>query len=615
MAGRILEHPDQRMLAGEGDQSPLPLYENPDFVSFGSDGPRGNSIPRSSRLFDVASSYTVRGGFGVGYDQSVIGATVDGSSGNDFIHRAGDGQVPPPGYTEVIGVTTGADTIHGFAGDDILFGDAGDDELFGGGGADTLYGGKGNDTLDGGAGTDLLNGGNGDDTYVIDDGDTISEAAEGGIDTVRTTLMSYTLTANVDNLLFVGVGNFAGTGNALNNNLTGGIGQDTLNGDTGNDTLSGGGDDTLNGGDGADTLFGDAGADVMTGGPGGDFYQVDDAGDTVIETFQPGDSDWVGSWINSYTLPAEIENLTLEEGSAAITGTGNSLNNVIFGNGADNTLNGGDGYDNLMSLGGNDTLFGGSGDDVLDGGAGADLMTGGPGNDAYLVNDAGDTVVEEFSTDTRDYVISYINSYTLPAEVENLILFDLTKTAITGIGNSLDNAIAGNRAANTLKGGGGDDFLRGYGNGDKLSGNHGNDTLIGDAGYDTLLGGSGNDRLDGGRLKDTLNGGSGNDTLTGGADADQFMYTASGNGTDTITDFSGHIVGGAGDTFTFDHVLQGTFAYRGSQLFTRTGNTEARVANGMVLVDTDGDGTADITIAVTGLTSASQLTAADFQFV
>ena len=57
----------------------------------------------------------------------------------------------------------------------------------------------------------------------------------------RPLLDAYTLGANVENLTFIGAGNFTGTGNALANAITGGAGNDTLNGLAGADTLAGGG--------------------------------------------------------------------------------------------------------------------------------------------------------------------------------------------------------------------------------------------------------------------------------------------------------------------------------------------------------------------------------------
>src|SRR6185369_3486367 len=109
----------------------------------------------------------------------------------------------------------------------------------------------------------------GNDTYVVDDaGDVVNELSGGGTDTIATTLNAYSLAplANLENLTFIGAGGFTGTGNALNNALTGGSDSDTLDGGGGNDTLDAG-----------------AGADSMIGGAGNDTFIVDDAGETVTE--------------------------------------------------------------------------------------------------------------------------------------------------------------------------------------------------------------------------------------------------------------------------------------------------------------------------------------------
>jgi Ca2+-binding RTX toxin-like protein len=117
---------------------------------------------------------------------------------------------------------------------------------------------------------------------------------------------------------------------------------------------------------------------------------------------------------------------------------------------------------------------------------------------------------------------------------------------------------------------------------------------------------------------DTLNGGAGNDTLVGGAGTDWFVYTASEIGIEKIADFSGTTAfgGGAGegDKLTFEGLLQGTFAYRGSQAFLIDGDTQARVSGANVLMDFDGNGATDLAITLTGLTNANQLVAGDFQF-
>jgi Ca2+-binding RTX toxin-like protein len=94
----------------------------------------------------------------------------------------------------------------------------------------------------------------------------------------------------------------------------------------------------------------------------------------------------------------------------------------------------------------------------------------------------------------------------------------------------------GGHGPDTLTGNDGNDILIGGTGKDTLIGNAGNDTLIGGNGTDLLLGNAGDDLLYGGNGTDTLEGGLGNDTLTGGSGGDVFVF-ASGEGTDTITDF------------------------------------------------------------------------------
>jgi len=98
----------------------------------------------------------------------------------------------------------------------------------------------------------------------------------------------------------------------------------------------------------------------------------------------------------------------------------------------------------------------------------------------------------------------------------------------TQIGISGSDILIGNAGNDSIDGGNGSDIL---------IGNAGNDTLIGGNGTDFLVGGAGDDLLDGGNGEDTLRGGLGTDTLTGGNGPDIFVF-ASGEGIDTITDFS-----------------------------------------------------------------------------
>ena len=151
----------------------------------------------------------------------------------------------------------------------------------------------------------------------------------------------------------------------------------------GNDTLTGSsGDDKFDGLAGNDIIDGSTGADTMKGGLGNDLYIVDNAGDVVIETSTlTTEIDQVNSSI-SYTLRANLENLTLLERATAIEGTGNSLNNFLVGNAGANTLDGG------------------SGDDILSGGLGKDKLIGGLGTDQFKFFSVAETGITPATQDT-----------------------------------------------------------------------------------------------------------------------------------------------------------------------------------------------------------------------
>ncbi len=163
--------------------------------------------------------------------------------------------------------------ITGNSANNTLEGRDGNDNLNGGLGNDTIVGGAGNDYLNGAEGNDSMSGGIGNDTYFVDSSsDRITEILDEGTDTVRASI-SFTLDANLENLVVTGSSTINGYGNSFNNRITGNTANNYLDGRDGNDNLTGGdGNDTLVGGGGSDLIVGDLGLDLLTGGAGSDKF-------------------------------------------------------------------------------------------------------------------------------------------------------------------------------------------------------------------------------------------------------------------------------------------------------------------------------------------------------
>ena len=329
-----------------------------------------------------------------------------------------------------------------------------------------LTGNATDNLINGGLGADTLIGGAGNDTFVVDDSnDRITELINGGIDAVQSSV-TYSLNDNVENLTLTGADNINATGNALNNILVGNNGINTLIGGLGSDTLDGGlGADSLNGGDGADT------------------YIVDDVNDIVTEdnAFAAGGIDLVKSSASSFTLSANVENLTLltvttdinNLAANNINGTGNDLANIIIGNAGNNTLDGGAGIDNLAGGLGNDTYI----VDLTATGLLQDTVTEG-----VSINDTADTI--QLRGNSSNAIASML---TLGANIE---ILDASATGLSKLnltGNTLNNTLIGNDANNLLSGLAGNDTLSGGAGNDTLDGGLGTDVLIGGAGDDTYL--------------------------------------------------------------------------------------------------------------------------------
>ena len=287
----------------------------------------------------------------------------------------------------------GDDVLIGAEGADTLVGLAGDDVLDGGGGADVLLGGAGDDVLDGGEDADLMLGGSGDDTYVVDDaGDVVVEFDDDGTDTVATTLLEYRLADNVENLRFVGSGNFTGHGNAGNNYIVSDDGDDRLFGDDASDEE-------------APFGFDRSGAAAQGLSSTAELTEA-----ALAEIIGPQAPPFVFDTFTTSTIVS-----SLGQSFAQLQGTGanelllghSNQNDAIFGAKGNDAISGGLGL-------GQDTLDGGQGNDTLEGGSGNDYLIGGTGNDTFVFrNGFGIDVIADFGFTGGDHDVIMCSNWNI----------------------------------------------------------------------------------------------------------------------------------------------------------------------------------------------------------
>ncbi|WGV23911.1 calcium-binding protein [Halotia branconii] len=390
-------------------------------------------------------------------------------------------------------------------------------------GSNVIKAGAGNDSVTAIAGT--LDGGSGLDYLTLD---LSTQTANLNLSNLTNINISGVVTA----INFEGFSITTGSGNDIvthsgivngavlrtNDVIKTGAGNDIINAGLAGGSINDG--DTVYGGDGIDRLIvdysvGDTGTGMRFNGSstyGSAIRQVSSTNNTRL--------DFIGFY--------NIEEFT-------VTGTSkDDTINTVAGN---DIINGGAGNDIINGGTGNDIINGGAGNDIIDGGAGNDKMTGGTGNDTYIVDSTGDIVTEISTLSTEIDTVKASVTYTLGANLENLILTG--SGAINGTGNSLNNNLTGNTRNNILNGGSGNDTIDGGAGSDTIDGGAGNDTLIASSVRDVL----GKDILIGGDGNDTLIGGAGNDILTGGNGGDFFLYntnaafSSSAIGIDSITDF------------------------------------------------------------------------------
>jgi Ca2+-binding RTX toxin-like protein len=289
------------------------------------------------------------------------------------------------------------------------------------------------------------------------------------------------------------------------------------------------------------------------------------------------------------------------------------INTIDCGNGNDQiTLNSNSNKvicgvgDDLITLGYvNNGLNGGDGDETFSLGAGSNNINAGAGNDTILFSgfNNSNTIDGGAGIDTMDFS-SVAKNYNAGMNIDLL----------NGTYYSRNDFSQG--ASGEIKG---IEKIIGTANDDFISGGKTSSILSGGDGDDAIQSLTFNDLLDGGNGDDSLNGGKGGDILTGGSGKDMFIFNnvldmnISLKKTDTITDFKSgedkilflfdldkNKAGTQKDcTFIRNNAFSKTAGeVRYSEVYTEGSNTYILVQG-----DTNGDGKADFSLKLMGITS------------
>ncbi len=370
-------------------------------------------------------------------------------------------------------------------------------------------------------------------------------------------------------------GNDSLSGSNFDDSILGGDGNDFIEGKNGKDKISGGdlndylfgdeGDDSITGDGGDDSITGGAGFDVLTGGSGADIfaYSTTKEGGDKITDFTSGTDQFqfVSSAFGNFNS-SNFDLVNIADTSTDIAGK-----ELLIFSGTVASLAAVQSQLAVQTGAGTAPVFGlyrnAAGESVLF----FDADGKGSGS-AVTVANLGTGVT---SLGSADFVFTGSIASPTPPPASNSSSVDLSAAGNTFPAGSIDFS--------TNAGG------YGFSSPVLFVGNSGDNKVTGTEFADFMTGAGGADILSGGSGADLLDGGLGADILTGGPGGDIFVYSAPGEGPDTITDFTFGVdklqfaasVFGNLTTANFDGVSGVAPDITGKELVIFTGGTYASV--------------------------------------
>ena len=307
-----------------------------------------------------------------------------------------------------------------------------------------------NDTLASSSAGHVLRGGAGNDLYTVGLATVVvAEAAGNGVDEVQTAIAALSIAGygDVEKLTYTGTGAFTGTGNAIDNIITGGAGNDTLYGGAGADEFHGGaGTDIVGYADATAAVTVDLKTGAHTGIAAGDTYDSIE----VIRGSNFADTFGGNAGANTFDGGAGVDKIDYSSSTAAVSV--NLTTNVVAGGDAQGDI--------LTAM---EAVTGSAFDDTLASSSAAHTLAGGAGNDLYTVGIA-TVVVMEAAGGGIDEVQTGLAALSIAAYANVEKLSYLGTGAFTGTGNAGDNTLTGGSGNDNLLGGAGaDEFFGGAG--------------------------------------------------------------------------------------------------------------------------------------------------------